>query len=150
VTIAEEITPRAIAGETRGGRIKFIGCGAKETTSGREPIPKSDARAGEMALRHDGTCRRVFGLQRHQGINPDRESELYDPSITEAARGIRRKDYSALELTHACLERIADLDNKLHSFLTLTVDRALQETRQADEELNAGLDRGRSTVFLRR
>jgi aspartyl-tRNA(Asn)/glutamyl-tRNA(Gln) amidotransferase subunit A len=53
-----------------------------------------------------------------------------------------------LELTHACLERIADLDNKLHSFLTLTVDRALQEARQADQELNAGLDKGRSTVFL--
>jgi aspartyl-tRNA(Asn)/glutamyl-tRNA(Gln) amidotransferase subunit A len=69
-------------------------------------------------------------------------SELCYLSITEAARGIRRKDYSALELTHACLERIADLDNKLHSFLTLTVDRALQEARQADQELNAGLDKG--------
>jgi len=69
-------------------------------------------------------------------------NELVYLTIVEAALGLRRKQFSALELTQACLERIAAFDGKLHSFITVTADRALERARQADRELAAGADRG--------
>jgi aspartyl-tRNA(Asn)/glutamyl-tRNA(Gln) amidotransferase subunit A len=63
-------------------------------------------------------------------------------TITEAAAGIRHKDFSSVELTKACLERIGLIDGKLHSFITVTADLALQHAEQADRELKSGKDRG--------
>jgi len=63
-------------------------------------------------------------------------------SITEAAAGIRQKDFSSVELTKACLERINAIDAKLHSFITVIADLALQQADQADVELRSGKDRG--------
>jgi aspartyl-tRNA(Asn)/glutamyl-tRNA(Gln) amidotransferase subunit A len=40
------------------------------------------------------------------------------------------------------LERIRSLDDKLHSFITVTQDLALAQARQADQELGSGHDRG--------
>ncbi|MGH7888441.1 MAG: amidase, partial [Candidatus Binatia bacterium] len=42
----------------------------------------------------------------------------------------------------ACLDRIDAIDSKLHSFITLTADLALEQARQAERELRAGTDRG--------
>jgi aspartyl-tRNA(Asn)/glutamyl-tRNA(Gln) amidotransferase subunit A len=63
-------------------------------------------------------------------------------TLTEAAAGLRRQDFSSEELTEACLQRIQDVDDKLHSFVTLTADLALARARQADQELGSGNDRG--------
>lgn len=63
-------------------------------------------------------------------------------SITEAAGGLRCKKFSPVELAEACLKNIAALDGKLHSFITLTADLALQQARQSEQELRAGNDRG--------
>jgi len=63
-------------------------------------------------------------------------------SITEVAAGIRQKDFSSVELTKACLERINAIDAKLYSFITVTADLALQQAEQADLELRSGKDRG--------
>ena len=63
-------------------------------------------------------------------------------TIGEAAAGLRKKDFSARDLTGACLERIAAIDGKLHSFITVTGELALQQAAQADNELGAGQDRG--------
>jgi aspartyl-tRNA(Asn)/glutamyl-tRNA(Gln) amidotransferase subunit A len=63
-------------------------------------------------------------------------------SISEAAAGIRQKDFSSVELTKACLERINAIDAKLHSFITVIADLALQQADQADVELRSGKDRG--------
>ena len=63
-------------------------------------------------------------------------------TITEAAAGIRRKDFSPVDITKACLARIEAIDGKLHSFITLTADLALQKAEQAEQELHAGKDRG--------
>jgi aspartyl-tRNA(Asn)/glutamyl-tRNA(Gln) amidotransferase subunit A len=67
-------------------------------------------------------------------------------SITEVAAGIRQKDFSSVELTKACLERINAIDAKLHSFITVTADLALQQAEQADLELRSGKDRAPCTV----
>jgi len=69
-------------------------------------------------------------------------SQLADLSITEAASGLRRKEFSPSELTRACLERIESIDHKLHSFITVTADLALEQARKADQELRAGTDKG--------
>ena len=56
-------------------------------------------------------------------------NELYYLTIAEASAGLRRKDYSPVDLTEACLERIAALDGKLHSFITITAERARTAVR---------------------
>jgi aspartyl-tRNA(Asn)/glutamyl-tRNA(Gln) amidotransferase subunit A len=68
--------------------------------------------------------------------------ELCYLTIAEAGAGLRRKDFSSVELTQACLQRIGSLDDKLHSFITVTADLALTEARHADQELRLGEDRG--------
>ena len=70
------------------------------------------------------------------------DKELHYLTIAEAAAGLRRKEFSPVELTAACLRRIHSLDDKLHSFITLTADLALQQAKQAEQELNSGKDRG--------
>jgi len=63
-------------------------------------------------------------------------------TISEAAASLRRKDFSPVELTKACLARIEGIDGKLHTFITLTADRALMEAREAEKKLQSGADRG--------
>jgi aspartyl-tRNA(Asn)/glutamyl-tRNA(Gln) amidotransferase subunit A len=70
------------------------------------------------------------------------QQELCYLTIAEAAAGLRRKQFSAVELTDACLGRIAAHDSKLHSFITLTAGSALEQARQAERELRGGSDRG--------
>ncbi|HET9253296.1 MAG TPA: amidase [Candidatus Eisenbacteria bacterium] len=65
----------------------------------------------------------------------------YEP-ILELAVRIRRGKISSAALTEHCLDRIASLDPRLHAFLAVTRDRALQEARAADQELREGHDRG--------
>jgi aspartyl-tRNA(Asn)/glutamyl-tRNA(Gln) amidotransferase subunit A len=69
-------------------------------------------------------------------------TELAHLSITEAASGLRRKEFSPSELTRACLERTESIDHKLHSFITVTADLALEQARKAEQELRAGTDKG--------
>jgi aspartyl-tRNA(Asn)/glutamyl-tRNA(Gln) amidotransferase subunit A len=63
-------------------------------------------------------------------------------TIREAAEALRRRSYSALELTTATLARIERLNPTLHAFITVTAEEALLEAREADTELAAGKDRG--------
>jgi aspartyl-tRNA(Asn)/glutamyl-tRNA(Gln) amidotransferase subunit A len=69
-------------------------------------------------------------------------NELCYLTITEEAAGLRRKEYSPVELTEALLQRIETIDGKLHCFITLTADLALHQAKQAEQELRSGKDRG--------
>ena len=69
-------------------------------------------------------------------------TELFHLSITEAASGLRRKEFSPVELAQACLKRMESIDGKLHSFITVTADVALEQARKAEYELRAGRDKG--------
>ena len=68
--------------------------------------------------------------------------ELFYLTIVDAAAGLRRGDYSPVDLTEACLQRIETFDEKLHSFITLTPDLARAQARQAEQELRSGNNRG--------
>ncbi|HEY5542432.1 MAG TPA: amidase [Candidatus Binatia bacterium] len=63
-------------------------------------------------------------------------------TIAEAAAALRRKEFSAVELTEALLKRIEALDGELHCFISLTADVALKHAKQAEEEIRSGTDRG--------
>lgn len=71
-----------------------------------------------------------------------RSDELAYLSIAEAGTRLRRREFSPLELTDACLNRIEAIDGKLHCFITLTADLALQRARQVEKEIRSGTDRG--------
>ncbi|MEK7139661.1 MAG: amidase, partial [Patescibacteria group bacterium] len=58
--------------------------------------------------------------------------ELHQLTIQAAAAGLRRKEFSAVELTRACLERINRTDKQLHAFLEITEATALAQAAAAD------------------
>ena len=64
------------------------------------------------------------------------------PTIAQASRLYRERKLSPVELTRHCLARIAKLDDRLHSFITVTEERALDEARAAEGRFMAGTPRG--------
>ena len=63
-------------------------------------------------------------------------------TILEAARELRARRVSSVELVTAALERIGRLNPELNAFLTVTGESALRAARQADSELASGRARG--------
>ena len=63
-------------------------------------------------------------------------------SLVEAAEQIRNRKLSSLELTRSCLARIEKLDSRLNSFITVAVELALEQAKQADAEIATGNLRG--------
>lgn len=67
---------------------------------------------------------------------------LHYLSIEQAATAIRSNRFTAEDLVSAHLQRVRALDPTLHAFITVTGEQALEEARQADREIRAGIDRG--------
>ncbi|MBW4678997.1 MAG: Asp-tRNA(Asn)/Glu-tRNA(Gln) amidotransferase subunit GatA [Microcoleus vaginatus WJT46-NPBG5] len=59
-------------------------------------------------------------------------------SIRELHKQLVRKERSAVEITKEALDRITQLEPKLHSFLCVTADKALEQARQVDAKIAAG------------
>jgi aspartyl-tRNA(Asn)/glutamyl-tRNA(Gln) amidotransferase subunit A len=64
------------------------------------------------------------------------------PTIAEASALIAQRKLSPVELTRACLDRIAKLDGTLHAFLHLDPDRSLAQARDAEAAAMKGVPRG--------
>lgn len=64
-------------------------------------------------------------------------------TIAEAAHLIERRELSPVELTEAFLRRIEVVNPKIHAFVTVTKDRALEDAKRAEREIRSGLYRGR-------
>jgi aspartyl-tRNA(Asn)/glutamyl-tRNA(Gln) amidotransferase subunit A len=64
------------------------------------------------------------------------------PTILDAAAQLTHGQLTALQLTQNCLDRIERYDGSLHSFITVTADRALEAASKADQELREGHYRG--------
>src|SRR5215468_6452376 len=60
---------------------------------------------------------------------------LAEFTLHEAREKLRRREFSAQELTEAVFRRISETEEKLHSYITLSRDTALREAKQADELL---------------
>jgi aspartyl-tRNA(Asn)/glutamyl-tRNA(Gln) amidotransferase subunit A len=65
-------------------------------------------------------------------------SELPMLDLFEASRAVQKKDVSPVELTRACLERIAQLNPKLNAFITVTDAEALEAAHKAEAEIARG------------
>ena len=63
-------------------------------------------------------------------------------TLLGAAEALRTRQTTSLELTKACLARIAKYDRGLNAFITVTADYALEAARKADAERAAGRVRG--------
>ena len=59
-------------------------------------------------------------------------------TVKQAREGLKNKDFSSVELTRACLDRIKATDEKLNVFVTLTGEEALRNAEKADRLLNNG------------
>lgn len=63
---------------------------------------------------------------------------LYELTIHEALEGMRRKEFSAVELTRSLLERIEQVEDQVKAYLTVTADLALEQAAAADARRRAG------------
>ena len=60
-------------------------------------------------------------------------------TLKEAKEGLKKKDFSSLELVKACLERIDKTDGVLNAFVNVS-DTALKEAKDADKAISQGVN----------
>jgi aspartyl-tRNA(Asn)/glutamyl-tRNA(Gln) amidotransferase subunit A len=70
------------------------------------------------------------------------EKPLYYLTIHEAQQLIRSRQLSPVELTRSVLDRVSAIDGKLHAYINLMADGALQDARTAEAEILKGNWRG--------
>jgi aspartyl-tRNA(Asn)/glutamyl-tRNA(Gln) amidotransferase subunit A len=70
------------------------------------------------------------------------EKPLHYLTIHEAQKLVHDRVLSPVELTRAVLERINAVDGKLHAYINLMADSALEEARKAEAEISQGKWRG--------
>ncbi|MDP3779297.1 MAG: Asp-tRNA(Asn)/Glu-tRNA(Gln) amidotransferase subunit GatA [bacterium] len=58
--------------------------------------------------------------------------KLNELTIVQATQGLRKKEFSSVELTRACLDAIAQKEKIIHAYLEVFEDSAMQEAEAAD------------------
>ena len=61
-------------------------------------------------------------------------------TISKAAEGLRKREFSAVELTQSVLAAIAAKDGQLNAYLTVDAEGALKQAAAADAARSAGQD----------
>lgn len=65
-------------------------------------------------------------------------TELHSQTLTELAIGLESGDFTSVELTQALLDRVAEHNDKLNAFVTITADEALATAARADAARETG------------
>ncbi len=65
---------------------------------------------------------------------------LYYRTVHELHDGLVKKEFTSVEVTRSVLERISAVENTIHSFITLTPERALDQAAEADRRIASGGD----------
>jgi len=65
-------------------------------------------------------------------------AELYNLTITESRDLLAKREVSSRELTRAVLDRIAEVDDRVRAYVTVTEDLAVQQADAADSRIAAG------------
>ena len=65
-------------------------------------------------------------------------SELWQLTLHEARAGLDARSFSAVDLTRSCFERIAQVEERVKAYVTLTESHALEQAEQADKTLAEG------------
>jgi len=66
------------------------------------------------------------------------KDKLYDLTIDQARKLLQKKEISSVELTESVLARISQVEERVHSFVTVTKEAALQQAQQADARIKQG------------
>ena len=69
-------------------------------------------------------------------------SDLAGLSLTEAARRLRNREATAVELVDACLSRVEQWEPHVHALVTVLGEQAMSRAEQADRELAGRRPRG--------
>src|SRR4029078_9492945 len=69
-------------------------------------------------------------------------SNLYDLGALEAHRGINQGAFTAEEYIWSIIERIARVEGKVHAFITLNKENALEDAREIDKKIRTTEDAG--------
>ena len=69
-------------------------------------------------------------------------NELCDLTINEASTLLTSKELTVLELVESCLERISDIEDKIHAWVLIDREGVLQVARNLDKEIKSGKKRG--------
>jgi amidase len=67
---------------------------------------------------------------------------LHYSSLANVAKFIAARDLQSIDLTQQLLDRIATVDGRLQSYVTVMTDQAIASARRADSEIRAGRYRG--------
>jgi amidase len=70
------------------------------------------------------------------------DSELHHLELLEVGREIQSRRISSEEVTRHMLARIEAVDTRLHSYVTVMAQQALEDARRADTEIAQGRRRG--------
>lgn len=79
--------------------------------------------------------------------------KLNELTIVQAGEGLKKKEFSSVDLTKACFEQIEKTESKINSFITLTKDLALSQAKEADKANDfsrplAGIPAAIKDIFL--
>ncbi|MFA4999054.1 MAG: amidase, partial [Candidatus Paceibacterota bacterium] len=61
-------------------------------------------------------------------------------TISQIHQGLKKREFSAVELTKDYLEEIKNEDKKISAFLTITEDSALSQAKEVDEKISKNQD----------
>ncbi len=64
--------------------------------------------------------------------------QIHNKTLSELRKGLIDKEYSSSEITKAFLVRIKDHDESLNAFITVTADKAIEESVLADQLIAKG------------
>ena len=63
---------------------------------------------------------------------------LHRLTLSEASDALRLKEVSSVDLTRAAFDRVRAVEDRVHAFLTLTEEQAMEQARRADERIERG------------
>jgi len=69
-------------------------------------------------------------------------TDLHFLSVADAAKLIRARKLSPVELTEACLQRVETFDPQLNAYITVTAESARREAKRAERDIARGDYRG--------
>jgi hypothetical protein len=84
---------------------------------------------------------RRLSADRGAALPDDEEAIAFLPAV-ELGRHLRARSISSRELTALYLDRLRRFDPQLRCVITLTEERALEQARRADAEIERGFSRG--------
>ena len=71
-------------------------------------------------------------------VSEPTSDQLWQLTVAEASRLLAGREISSAELTDACLERIAAVDEQISAYVTVTADLARQQAADADRRIASG------------